>query len=266
MSNPSLLERVEAATGAFGAVEAAGIANSLSPWETNSDEWHLLVAALRGDLNTTLSLLQRVLPGWRAQFWQQRSGRWHCRLIRDAPYALVTTEDEERTRSGDDEIAGALVHPALALLAALLKAVEGEEAVKITVSVKRDIPVRYLEARVGVRYWEDAKVNGVDDDDGTLIPMRNERLWCPIIDLETGIVQDWPEGVVVETHYKVCDDGTYILRDAEMNEVTRIDGYVPTVMCPGGSGYGDYVIMKIDGEGRIEKWNADLRDFEEPQP
>lgn len=58
-----LLSRLEKATGAFGAVEAAGIANSLSPWETNTEEWHLLVAALRGSLDAALGLVERVLPG-----------------------------------------------------------------------------------------------------------------------------------------------------------------------------------------------------------
>ena len=33
-------------------------------------------------------------------------------------------------------------------------------------------------------------------------------------------------------------------------------------MCPEGEGYGDYVIMKIDGDGKIEKWVADLSEFE----
>lgn len=134
---------------------------------------------------------------------------------------------------------------------------------KITVTVKRELPVRYLEARAGVRYWEDAKVNGEVDEDGSRIPKRVKDLWCPVIDLETGIVQDWPEGTVADIHYKVCDDGVYVLRDANMSEVTRIDGYVPKIMCPADRGYGDYIIMHIDGGGRIDKWVATLREFEE---
>lgn len=134
---------------------------------------------------------------------------------------------------------------------------------KITVTVKREVPVRYLEARAGVRYWEDAKVNGEVDEDGSRIPMRFEDLWCPIIDLETGVVQDWPQGTVADIHYKVCDAGEYILRDANLDEVTRIDGYVPKIMCPADSGYGDYIVMHINGDGRIDKWNVDLRAFGE---
>jgi len=80
------------------------------------------VPRLTASLDAALALVERVLPGWRAQFWQQRSGRWHARLIRDVHYALVTTEDEDRTRDGDDEIAGARTAP-IALLIAALKAI-----------------------------------------------------------------------------------------------------------------------------------------------
>ena len=40
-------------------------------------------------------------------------------------------------------------------------------------------------------------------------------------------------------------------------EVRRHDGYVPDVMCPTGGGYGDYIIMHVNGDGVIEKWNQD---------
>ena len=51
----------------------------------------------------------------------------------------------------------------------------------------------------------------------------------------------------------------------EGNVVKAIEGYVPSIMCPEGKGYGDYVIMEIDGDGRIAKWRADLSDFEKPE-
>lgn len=31
---------------------------------------------------------------------------------------------------------------------------------------------QYIQVSAQVRYWEDASVNGVFDDDGTLIPLR----------------------------------------------------------------------------------------------
>lgn len=135
------------------------------------------------------------------------------------------------------------------------------------------VPVKYLRARCGVRYWEDGHINGEQDEDGSRIPLRegtaadNDRLgggnWCPTIDLDTGIIEHWPAGTVASIHYKVCDDGDYELLDVDRNVVKAIEGYVPTIMCPEGKGFGDYVIMEIDGEGKIAKWEVDLSDFEE---
>lgn len=123
--------------------------------------------------------------------------------------------------------------------------------------------VKYLKAECGVRYWEDGEVNGVEDTDGELIPLRVGDTWCPIIDLATGVIEDWPDGTTADVHYKVCDDGRYFLLDPEKNVVREIEGYVPKIMWPGGPGYGDYVIMTIGPDGKIVNWSVDLEDFEE---
>lgn len=125
--------------------------------------------------------------------------------------------------------------------------------------------VKYLQAECGVRYWEDAQVNGTEDTDGELIPLRVKDAWCPTIDLETGVVQDWPAGTTADVHFKVCDAGIYKLLDAEKNVVREIDGYVPKMMSPGGYGYGDYVIMTIGPDGKIENWAVDLESFQEDE-
>lgn len=132
---------------------------------------------------------------------------------------------------------------------------------EITLMVETKKAVSYLKAECGVRYWEDAKVNGVADEDGNLIPKREGDLWQPIIDLATGKIVDWPQGTEADVHYKVCDAGRYALLDADMQEVIGIESYVPAIMCPEGNGYGDYVIMKIDGTGQIAKWEVDLSPF-----
>jgi hypothetical protein len=144
--------------------------------------------------------------------------------------------------------------------------------VKVTVTVKRDVEVAYLRARCGVRYWEDATVNGERDSDGSRIPCRrgtaadNNRLgggdWCPTIELATGRILDWPAGTTADIHYKVCDDGEYELLDADRNVVKALDGYVPEIMCPGSPSYGDCVIMQIGPDGVIADWRVDLSDFE----
>jgi hypothetical protein len=133
------------------------------------------------------------------------------------------------------------------------------------------VPVKYLRARCGVRYWEDGTVNGEKDSDGSRIPCRdpkpNDRLgggdWLPLIELETGKIVGWPEGTTADIHYKVCDDGEYMLLSEDCKTVVKkIDGYVPGIMCPEGDGDGDYVIMKIGPNGSIANWKVDLSEFE----
>ncbi len=132
----------------------------------------------------------------------------------------------------------------------------------LTIQRAAQTAVKFLRVDAGVRYWEDAIVNGTTDEDGSLIPFRVGGDWRPLIDLEAGAVVDWPAGTTADIHYKVCDQGRYALLNADRQEVSRLDGYVPKIMSPGGSGWGDYIIMKIDGAGKIENWRVDLSDFE----
>jgi hypothetical protein len=125
--------------------------------------------------------------------------------------------------------------------------------------------VKTLTACANVRHWEDSEINGQSDADGTLTPFRNGDCWCPEIDIQTGTVINWPVGTVADIHFKVCDQGVYRLVDADGKVVKEIDGYVPGIMCPEDSGYGDYIIMKIDANGKIGKWVADLSSFEESE-
>lgn len=50
--------------------------------------------------------------------------------------------------------------------------------------------------------------------------------------------------------------------DVDGNVVKAIEGYVPSIMCPEGDGFGDYVIMEIAEDGSIANWIADLSAFE----
>jgi hypothetical protein len=101
--------------------------------------------------------------------------------------------------------------------------------------------------------------------DGTLTPCRNGENWNPTIDLETGVVAHWPVGTIADIHFKVCDEGVYQLADCDGKIVKEIDGYVPNIMCPEDSGYGDYIIMKIDENGKINNWVVDLSAFEQEE-
>ena len=79
----------------------------------------------------------------------------------------------------------------------------------------QEIEVTAIGITAEVRYWEDATVNGVEDTDGALIPLRFGDCWMPIIELDTGRVRDWPEGTTADIHYKVCDAGEYELLDGK---------------------------------------------------
>lgn len=115
----------------------------------------------------------------------------------------------------------------------------------------------YIEIEAGVRYWEDAYLNGQDDSCGT-IPLRRGDAWCPTIELATGRVLGWPEGMTADIHYKVCDQGLYWLLDEAKQRIARWSGYyVPNdILCVGDNGYGDYIIFKIGGDGLITGWTA----------
>lgn len=133
----------------------------------------------------------------------------------------------------------------------------------LTRKVEVTKPVKYLVANCGVRYWEDGKVNGIqDNDESPNMPLKEGDYWSVKIDLETGNILDWPKGTVAETHYKVCDAGIYSLLNNEHEIVAEIEGYVPNMMCPEGNGYGDYVIMKIDEDGKIANWKVDFAEFQ----
>lgn len=133
---------------------------------------------------------------------------------------------------------------------------------KAKVKIEKEVELKTLVVKAGVRYYEDATVNGVEDTEGDLIPCKQGELWCPIIDIDSGLITNWKQGVKAEVHYKVCDEGSYYLQDAEGNTVLSIEqDYVPKMMCPKESGYGDYIIMDIDENGKIANFRQTLDGF-----
>ena len=134
---------------------------------------------------------------------------------------------------------------------------------KVTVKIKKEVEVTTLHAICGVRHWEDATVNGIEDVDGDLIPCRDgDDYWKPIIDISEGKIINWTNGAVADIHYKVCDDGSYYLKDLMGETVLSIEGdYVPSIMCPEENGFGDYVIMRVDQDGFIANWKQTAKGF-----
>ena len=133
---------------------------------------------------------------------------------------------------------------------------------KATVKIEKEVDVKTLKVNAKVRYWEDTSVNGIEDSDGNLIPCRNGDNWSPIIDVDSGIITNWRKGTSADIHYKVCDCCAWELYDDDDNFVVgENDGYVPKTLSPADSGYGDYIIMKVDVDGVIQDWSFNIDDF-----
>lgn len=131
------------------------------------------------------------------------------------------------------------------------------EAMKRTIKVKKEFDLEYLCVYAEVRYWEDAEVNGVEDTDGTLIPCRSGDRWCPVIDIETGVIMNWEQGKEAKIHYKVCDAGDYFVEDKQKSFLLKIEGeYAPSFLNT-EDGDGDYIVFDVDKHGQIAGWEFD---------
>lgn len=122
-----------------------------------------------------------------------------------------------------------------------------------------------LEVKAAVMYWEDSKINGIEDtEDGDNVPCKVGDCWCPIIDIDSGIITNWAKGVEAKINYKVCDEFSYVLKDINGEIIcSESDNYVPSTMAIRENGYGDYIILDIDFNGKIDNWEFKEKDFEE---
>ena len=151
---------------------------------------------------------------------------------------------------------------------------------KINIIKPVEIEAKFLKVRAGVRYPEDSefieaendrKVNYIsDDEENPKMPFmeveydkygHKKFYWTPTIDLENGVIVNWPKGVKVHVFYKVCDDFECTVYDEYDNEVLHYEGYVPDFMAIEEEGYGDYIDMIINENGCIQKWNITSSDI-----
>jgi len=134
---------------------------------------------------------------------------------------------------------------------------------KINLLTRMEVEVKTLKVKAEVRCWEDSIVNELEDsENGDNIPCKVGDLWCPEIDIDSGIITNWEAGKTAEIHYKVCDGcGWELLDDKGEVVLSEDDGYVPDTLCPKESGYGDYIIMDIASHGKIQDWNFKMHDF-----
>ncbi len=143
---------------------------------------------------------------------------------------------------------------------------------KRIVKVEKEFDIATAECQVFARYWEDSELNGVEDDaENPKMPCvcpikhfhnsKKQLAWCPVIDLDTGCIINWPVGKVAKMHYKSCDENRIVLRDRHGDIVKDYNGYVPKMLDPYRDGDGDYVIMAIDSNGYIMDFDNDLDDI-----
>lgn len=127
--------------------------------------------------------------------------------------------------------------------------------------------IQKINVKAQIQYWEDAEVNGVDDtENGDNIPCKQGELWCPVINVATGVIENWEIGKTAKVHYKVSDCcGWELLDENDAVIQSQDDGYVPKTLCPAERGYGDYIIMNINENGLIDKWRFDIDDFQEDE-
>ena len=127
--------------------------------------------------------------------------------------------------------------------------------------------IKYIFANFGIRYYEDSKINGIEDDNiYPRIPCfdKEDKRWKIIIDADSGQILNWKKGNTAKIYYKVCDDGEYKIFDKNMTQIGEtIYSYVPKIFAIDKCGYGDYVIMTIDGDGFISDWDINDEDIED---
>lgn len=111
----------------------------------------------------------------------------------------------------------------------------------------------HIEAHV--RYPEDASVNDVrEKEDNPTMPLLVKKdgdwVWCLDIDIDTGVIANWPKDTIASSWYKVCDECHITYYGAEYYE------YVPDFLSPDEEGWGDYMHMSINADGSINHWQA----------
>jgi hypothetical protein len=128
--------------------------------------------------------------------------------------------------------------------------------------VTKTVNIKKLHVNVIPRFIEDAYINGERElEDNPKMPFLTSDFlgdyqWDINIDIDKGLIENWPTDVKASIHYKVCDEGFYEIFDEKGEKLGDFNGYVPHIMCPKKPGYGDYIIMDIDENGIIQDWDA----------
>jgi hypothetical protein len=150
---------------------------------------------------------------------------------------------------------------------------------KVIVNRPVEIDIKTLFVKARVRYPEDSMIQegpddawGEDDANQPKMPCMsyiecNRRTsswhWCPIIDIATGRIINWKQGVRASISYKVCDEFECEVKDSDNAIVASYNGYVLNFMAITDEGYGDYIYLDVNEDGFIENWSFTDSDFKE---
>ncbi len=116
---------------------------------------------------------------------------------------------------------------------------------KATVNVKKEINITHVLVEVPVRYG--------DDDMPYNFPFRKGNIWKAMINVDKGIIENWPAGKTGDFYMKVINQGIYTLIDDTGTNIAEIRNfYCPNDLIPGE--YGDYINLVIDEQGIITNW------------
>lgn len=139
---------------------------------------------------------------------------------------------------------------------------------KQKIKIEVEVNIVSADCRIYARNFDTSEVNDMEDDwENPRMPLvktdeNGEKYWNPIILLDEGRIINWPKGTTARIHYKSVDRNEVTLFDENCNVVgKKYKGYVPDFLCPVDDGWGDYVIMNINGEGIIEDFNPNLDDI-----
>jgi hypothetical protein len=126
------------------------------------------------------------------------------------------------------------------------------------ITIGKPITVEITQLRISChpRYWQDTIINDLDDRFGVLVPGRVDDRWEATFDIDKGKILNWPKEMTASIYYYFEDCGVYELIDSIGEIFYSTDNQlVPRLLCPKRNGYGDYIIMDIDGDGNVADWD-----------
>jgi hypothetical protein len=125
---------------------------------------------------------------------------------------------------------------------------------KAQIPSTKEVEVSHVRILAAVNYEEEEIPND--------FPGRLGETWDAVVNIDTGVIHNWPTGRPAKMHLTVKDSGAYYLLTPDGNVVGSIENnYVPHRLIPGK--YGDVIELDIDSTGRITNWpkNPDLCQF-----